>query len=70
MGGSMYITATSKICHSTDKIFSDSHSWKAIELDVLDHKMLHVRLLDGTVVLYFIAYALWITTWFFLWSYE
>lgn len=58
MRGSMYITTTSKICHSTDKIFlSDSHCCKAIELDVLDHKMLHGRLLDGTVVLYFPAYA-------------
>lgn len=26
MGGSMYITATSKICHSTDKIFKVIHT--------------------------------------------
>lgn len=53
----MYIRATA-ICYSTD-FLSDSHCWKAIELEVLDHKMLHIKFLDGTVVLSFAAYALW-----------
>lgn len=56
----MYIRATA-VCYSTDFFFflSDSHSWKAIELEVLDHKMLHIKFLDGTLVLFFAVYALW-----------
>lgn len=51
MGGSMYITTTSEICRSTGPFFlSDSHRWKAVELDVSDHKMLHSRLLDSVLL--------------------